>query len=296
MDVRRELKALNVCVIVPTYNNHGTILQVLDRLLPLAQDILVVNDGSTDDTLALLNDYRTTLEEKQLAKGPQRGDETKLHLVSYPDNQGKGHALRCGFRKALELGFDYAVTIDSDAQHYPEDLPAFASALRESLDRGETRILIVGNRKLHQENMPGGNTFANYFSNFWFMLQTWQYLPDTQTGYRLYPLHHLHGLNLITARYEAELEFLVLAAWFGVKLQSTPIRVYYPPQGERVSHFRPFWDFFRITVLNTVICILCVLCGWWMLLWHGIVRIVRKTNKKEFLSDVAGNIVDELLE
>lgn len=257
MNTREELRALKICVIVPTYNNRNTVVQVIERLEPLASDIIVVNDGSTDDTQAILTEYAAL---------------HRLTIVSYTQNQGKGHALRSGFRKAEEMGFDYAITIDSDGQHYPEDLPHFVTRLKECLAQGRRRVLIVGNRKLQQENMPGGNTFANYFSNFWFALQTWQYLPDTQTGYRLYPLHHLHGLNLITARYEAELELMVLAAWCGVRLESTPIRVYYPPREERVTHFRPFWDFFRISVLNTVLCILCVLCGWWMMLWNRLIR------------------------
>ena len=258
MDIRQELRQYKVCVIVPTYNNHLTVLQVVERLLPFAADIIVVNDGSTDDTLTLLRDYQ------------QLQGDTQLHIVTYPENQGKGHALRSGFRQALSLDFDYAITIDSDGQHYPEDLPHFLTRLKECLAQGHERVLVVGNRKLQQENMPGGNTFANYFSNFWFMLQTWQYLPDTQTGYRLYPLHHLHGLKLITARYEAELELMVLAAWHGVRLESTPIRVYYPPREERVTHFRPFWDFVRIFVLNTTLCFLCIVCGWWMMLWHRV--------------------------
>lgn len=255
MDIRQEMQQHKVCVIVPTYNNRNTVLQVVDRLLSLVSDVLVVNDGSTDDTLDLL---------------AQR--QGQIQLVTYPDNQGKGHALRRGFERALELGFDYAITIDSDGQHYPEDLPHFITRLKECLATGHRRVLIVGNRKLHQDNMPGGNTFANYFSNFWFALQTWQYLPDTQTGYRLYPLHHLHGLRLITARYEAELELMVLAAWHGVRLESTPIRVYYPPREERVTHFRPFWDFVRIFILNTTLCLLCLVCGWWMMLWHRLIR------------------------
>jgi len=251
-ETRAKLKQMKVCVIVPTYNNRNTVLQVVERLRPYAADILVVNDGSTDDTAELLATCETS----------------GVTVVSYATNQGKGHALRTGFRKALEMGFDYAITIDSDGQHYPEDLPRFVEKLESCIAQGERDVLIVGNRKLQQENMPGGNTFANYFSNFWFALQTWQYLPDTQTGYRLYPLHRLHGLGLITARYEAELELMVLAAWCGVKLVSTPIRVYYPPRGERVSHFRPFWDFARIFVLNTVLCVLCIVCGWWMMLFN----------------------------
>ena len=110
--------------------------------------------------------------------------------------------------------------------------------------------------------MPGGNTMANRLSNFWFAAQTGIRLPDTQTGFRLYPLRRLSGVHLITARYEAELELLVFAAWAGVELLSVPVRVYYPPQGERVTHFRPFADFMRITLLNTAFWLVALFYGW----------------------------------
>ena len=252
-----------LCIIVPTYNNRNTVVNVIERLLPFAYPVIVVNDGSTDDTESLIN----ALIESQTS--------SLITFVSYKDNRGKGHALRSGFRKAIEMGFDYAVTIDSDGQHYPEDIVKLVTVLEHEMlkvkERQKDRILVVGNRKLQQDNMPGGNTFANYFSNFWFMLQTWQYLPDTQTGYRIYPLHHLHGLDWLTARYEAELVLLVFAAWHGVRLVSSPIRVYYPPQGERVTHFRPVYDFVRITILNTVLCCLC-LYGWPRMLVNKVMR------------------------
>lgn len=260
--VSDEMHQRGICVIVPTYNNHATLLQVLERIRPLCRDIIVVNDGSTDATPQLLEQYCSRLK----AEGQE-----PLEVVSYLPNRGKGHALKSGFRHARSKGYSYAVTIDSDGQHYPEDLPSLLACHRQHPD-----ALIVGNRKLHQENMPGGNTFANYFSNFWFMVQTWQYLPDTQTGYRLYPLRSLHGLGLLTSRYEAELELLVLAAWHGTALRPSPIRVYYPPEGERVTHFRPFWDFFRISVLNTVLCVLCIIYGWWAMIFFRIVHALRK--------------------
>jgi len=84
-------------------------------------------------------------------------------------------------------------------------------------------------------------------------LQTGIPLEDTQSGYRVYPLEKINLKWPITPRYEAELELLVFSAWRGVPVVSVPVRVYYPPEGERVSHFRPFWDFFRITVLNSVL-------------------------------------------
>lgn len=245
-DCKSYFKCKRVCAVIPTYNNAGTLLDVYHRLQPYIEDILIVNDGSTDDTLQKLKESGEAIS-----------------VINYKKNQGKGYALKFGFETALRAGFDYVISIDSDGQHYPEDLPRFAEAMEQNPD-----ALIVGNRKLVQENMPGKNTFANYFSNFWFMVQTWQYLPDTQTGFRLYPLNNLSGLNLLTSRYEAELELLVFSAWKGVSLVSVPIQVYYPPKEERISHFRPVKDFLRISLLNTILCVLCVCYGWWSILWH----------------------------
>jgi len=233
-------------VVVPTYNNAKTLQTVLDRLWVYTQDIMVVNDGSTDETLTILHHY-----------------PHPINIVTYSENRGKGHALVTGFREAMMLGYDYAITIDSDGQHYPEDLPVF---LRKASELNCPTI-IVGSRELEHENKSRGAIFATRLANFWFAFQTWQYLPDTQSGYRLYPLHHLHGLNLITSRYEAELELLVFAAWHGVAIDTVPIRVYYPPKEERVTHFRPGLDFARIFVLNTILFFVSIFFGWWMMGW-----------------------------
>ena len=187
MDIRQEMEARKVCVVVPTYNNGRTVADVVRRIAAITPQIIVVIDGCTDDT------------REQLAQLK----EIPLTLVDYAQNKGKGHALVAGFRKAKEMGYDYAITIDSDGQHFPEDIPQFIEALQQ-----HPGALIIGARNLQEKNMPGGNTFANKFSNFWFTVQTFKRLPDTQTGYRLYPLHKLSGTRLITSRYEAELELL----------------------------------------------------------------------------------------
>ena len=222
-----------LCIIIPTYNNAGTIRQVVDDACRICADVIVVNDGSTDDTSEILSTLPGTTT-----------------VVSYAKNKGKGHALVEGFRKAKELGFTHAVTMDADGQHFADDIHLLVEAMKKDPD-----AIIVGSRNLTEENMPRQNTFANRFSNFWFRLQTGIDLPDTQSGFRLYPLASLRGLRLITSRYEAELELMVFAAWAGVSVLSVPVRVYYPPAEERVSHFRPVYDFFRISVLNTVLCI-----------------------------------------
>jgi hypothetical protein len=110
--------------------------------------------------------------------------------------------------------------------------------------------------------MPRGNIFANKFSNFWFMVQTGKRLPDTQTGFRVYPLHKIGNMRLFTNRYEAELEMLVCSAWRNIPIVSQPINVYYPPINERISHFRGGKDFFRISVLNTILCVFAIIYGY----------------------------------
>lgn len=249
-DVRDLMKQYRVCVVVPTYNNAKTIVEVVRRILLLTDDVIVVIDGCTDDT-------RERLDEAEMT----------VTRVDYPKNRGKGHALREGFQKAMTMGYNYAVTIDSDGQHAPEDIPVLVTALVQ-----HPGSLIIGARDLRQENMPQGNTFANQFSNFWFWVQTGQRLEDTQTGFRLYPLHRLKGLRWLTSRYEAELELMVFAVWGQVPVHSVPVQVYYPPQGERVSHFRPFTDFARISVLNTVLCFLAVVYGWPKMIFSKLLR------------------------
>lgn len=228
-----------ICVIIPTYNNATTIRRVIEDVEKYCSSIIVVNDGSTDDTAAILQSIPSPIE-----------------VVSYPDNRGKGYALVTGFKKAKALGYTHTITIDADGQHFADDIPCFIEGLKHNPEG-----FIVGCRNLTEENMPRQNTFANRFSNFWFRLQTGINLPDTQSGYRLYTLSSLKGLNLITSRYESELELLVYAAWAGVDITSVNVKVYYPPAEERVSHFRPIYDFFRISVLNTVLCLGALLYG-----------------------------------
>lgn len=240
-----------ICAIIPTYNNATTLADVIRRTARYISDIIVVVDGSTDNTRSVLQSL-----------------DVPVVVVDYPQNKGKGHALKAGFEKAKELGFTHALTIDSDGQHYPEDIPALLSVSKQ-----QPLCFVVGSRDMKAQNMPGRNTFANKFSNFWFTVQTGMRLPDTQTGMRIYPLERLHGLALLTSRYEAELELLVFAAWAGEKIVPVQIRVYYPSQEERISHFRPAYDFTRISILNTILCFVALVYGlprrWWRSVLYG---------------------------
>ena len=237
-----------VCVVIPTYNNSGTVASVIASALERCKDVMVVSDGADDATNEAIAAF---------------GDA--IDFVRYTPNRGKGHALRTAFRRASERGFDYAVTMDSDGQHFADDLPLFFDAIENG--NGE---LFIGSRCLDAENMPSGNSFANRFSNFWFRLQTLRSLPDTQTGYRAYPLGRC--VLPLCNRYEAELEMLVRSAWRGVDIVPIPVKVYYAPQGERVTHFRKGRDFARISLLNTVLTFAAVFHGWPSILIHKLGR------------------------
>jgi glycosyltransferase involved in cell wall biosynthesis len=231
-----EVPSHRVCIIIPTYNNVNTVGDVIAGCLSHSQHVIVVNDGSTDATLSIVSQF------------------PEITLVSYATNVGKGWALRQGFEKARALGFDYAVTIDADGQHYTDDLPSLFSVIEKY-----PNSIIVGARNMDQESVPGKSSFGNKFSNFWFKVETGITMQDTQSGYRVYPLQALKDIRFITKKYEFEIEVLVRGAWKGIPVEQTPVRVYYAPKEERISHFRPFQDFSRISVLNTFLVIITFL-------------------------------------
>lgn len=231
-----DFRKRKACVLIPTYNNAGTLADVLDKVLQYTHDVIVVNDGSTDNTSEILKNY------------------TQIYIASYLPNKGKGFALRTGITEAARLGYDYAIAMDSDGQHYASDLHLFLEKIDEV-----PGALIVGARNLHQENVQLKSSFGNRFSNFWFWVNTGITMPDTQSGYRLYPVQKLADKTFFTRKYEFEIEVMVRAAWSGVPVISIPISVYYPKPEDRVSHFRPLKDFTRISILNTVLVLIAIL-------------------------------------
>ena len=225
---------INYAVLIPTYNNDKTLSRVLDGVLSYTPEVIVVNDGSTDSTAQILAHY------------PQ------IEVITFAQNKGKGKALQEGFRVARAKGYQYVLTIDSDGQHFPKDIPAFLTAIAQE----SVPTLLVGNRDMTVEGVPRKSSFGHRFSNFWFHFQTGVRLPDTQSGYRLYPLEQIPK-RYFTGKFEFEIEVLVRSSWRGVPVKPVPIGVLYDP-AERVSHFRPVWDFARISLLNTFLVLIAL--------------------------------------
>lgn len=230
--VNHSIEEINGCVIIPTYNNEKTLLRVITGVMKFipANRIIIVNDGSTDTTSSVLTQI-----------------DHQITILGHEINKGKGFSLRKAFHYAYEKGYKNAITIDSDGQHFPSDLPKMILACHEN-----PNTVLMGSRNMEQEGVPQKSSFGNKFSNFWFKLETWISLPDTQTGYRVYPLEQLGKMRLFTTKFELEIEVIVRLAWKGVKFLAVPIEVKYDAN-ERVSHFRPGPDFFRISVLNSVL-------------------------------------------
>jgi glycosyltransferase involved in cell wall biosynthesis len=248
-----RMEQLKVCVIIPTYNNHKTLKRVLDSVLQYTSNVIVVNDGSTDSTAHILEAY------------------SHLVQIHHSKNKGKGKAIRNAFKKALDLNYKYAITIDSDGQHFASDIPSFIAALET-----DAEVILIGSRNMTQKNVPKKSSFGNKFSNFWFWFETGNKLEDTQSGFRLYPLEKIPA-EYFTNKFEFEIEVIVRSAWKNIPVKNIPVQVLYDPE-ERVSHFRPFKDFTRISLLNTVLVTIAL----FYIKPRGFFRKLKKKGFKKF--------------
>lgn len=253
------MEQLKCCILIPTYNNHKTLKKVIEGVLEFTENIIVINDGATDPTPEILKGF------------------SQLEQIHIPKNKGKGNALKLGFQKALELGYEFAITIDSDGQHFPEDIPIFLEALKKESIKN---VIYIGARNMNQEDVPGSSSFGNKFSNFWFWFETGISLKDTQSGYRLYPLKDIEKLNLYTPKFEFEIEVIVKASWNGTLVKNIPIQISYD-EDERVSHFRKIPDFTRISILNTWF----VLVALFYIKPRDLYRKFRKKGLRRFLKE-----------
>jgi glycosyltransferase involved in cell wall biosynthesis len=256
---RKKFEEYQICVILPTYNNATTLAQVIEAVSGYTDHILVINDGSTDSTVTVLQGW------------------PKIKSISYQQNRGKGWALRKGLAWASEQGYRYAISLDTDGQHFASDLPGFLNQIGSS-----PASIIIGSRNMEQTNIPGKSSFGMKFSNFWFKVETGISCPDTQSGYRSYPVYLINKMRFFTRKYEFEIEVLVRSAWKGVGIDSIPVQVYYAPGNLRVSHFRPFPDFTRISLVNTA---LVLIAFFYIKPRDFILSLFKKNNWKNLIRD-----------
>ena len=210
---------MRVCAIIPAYRAVRTVGAVAAEARRQVETVIVVDDGSEDGT----------------------GDAARAagaEVVVHARNAGKGEALRTGLGHARRLGFDAAVTLDADGQHDPAEIPRVAAG------SADPRALVLGVRDLRAAGAPGANVLSNSISNFFLSLFIGQDLPDTQCGFRRYPVRATLALGMVGWQYEWEAEVLLRAARMGLPLVPVPITVRYPK--DRVTFFVPNRDVRRI--------------------------------------------------
>ncbi len=207
------------CVLLPAYQEERRIGDTVKALLPYGATIVVVDDGSSDNTAA---------EARQAG----------ARVVQHERNMGKGVALQTGFRHVLEGGFACVVTMDGDGQHAPGDLPGFLKVWRESGAR-----VIIGNRMSDPRTMPLVRRLTNRFMSWLLSRRMGQQVPDTQNGYRLYDAAVLPMLlSTVAEGFAAESEVLLDLAAAGERIASAPTRIIY---GDERSKIRPVRDTLR---------------------------------------------------
>jgi glycosyltransferase involved in cell wall biosynthesis len=213
---------MRCAIVIPVYNHEATVAGVVRQSLELGYPVFVVDDGSTDNTYEKIQDIPGAV------------------ILRHSLNRGKGAALLTGFAEAAK-SVDWAVTLDADAQHRPDDIPKLLAAVPEG-----TRPIVVGRREgMHAEHVPWASRFGRKFSNFWVRAAGGPAVSDTQSGMRLYPLPETLNLPVRARRFQFEVEVLVKAGWYGISVQEAPIHVSYAPKNERISHYRGFVDFMR---------------------------------------------------
>ena len=213
-------------LVIPVCNHAATLRAVALNGLAEGFPVLVVDDGSTDGGLDTLADLPVARHR-------------------FPSTRGKGASILAAAKLAKQSGYDAIVTIDADGRYDPSD----ARRLLETAFPSWPAVAI-GARRVEDANAPRSSLFGRDFSNFWVRLECGHALPDSRSGYRLYPVDFLLDGRFLSTGDPFEAEALVRAGWAGLPLLSVPVPVHCPPAAGRVSHSHPFLDKLRLFCLH----------------------------------------------
>ncbi|MBI4353314.1 MAG: glycosyltransferase family 2 protein [Candidatus Omnitrophica bacterium] len=215
------IERAGVCVVVPAFNEEASLEGLVRGVQEKGFDVLVVDDGSSDQTL-------------------RKAEALKAKTLALPANGGKGTALRKAFEWLLRRPYSVVVLMDADGQHDPSEIDRFLCALgRDGVG------VAVGNRMHDPEGMPWIRRLTNRFLSWILSRLTGQNIPDSQCGYRAMKREVLESITLTTARFETESEMLLEAARKGFAIGSVPIRCVYHGGKSRIHPLADTWRFFR---------------------------------------------------
>jgi glycosyltransferase involved in cell wall biosynthesis len=225
--------AFRPCLVLPTYNNAGTLADILQRTLALGLPTYVIDDGSTDGTRQALEPFSHT---------------PGLTVLNHRVNRGKAAAMRTAFAAAHAHARTHALTLDTDGQLSPEQAPDLLAAAARN-----PRALVLGLRSRTIHNYPASNRFGRKLSNLLIRVESGVRVGDSQCGMRVYPLDMLAAIPVRSSRYGYEMEVITRAAWAGVPILEVPVSCKYFPPAQRVSHYRPWLDTSRAVLLHVTL-------------------------------------------
>lgn len=208
-------------MVVPCLNEAKAVGGLVAAVKPLLPNIIVIDDGSSDDTSA-------------------RARESGASVIRHEHPQGKGAALRDGWSEAMRRGFAWAISMDGDGQHAPEDLTKFLVRA----DKGDV-ALVSGNRMADSRGMPFVRRCTNRFMSACLSRVAGADLPDSQCGYRMMRLNSWSRLPVNACCFEIESEILVRFARAGLGIAFVPIRVIYGDERSKIRPVRDTWRWFR---------------------------------------------------
>jgi glycosyltransferase involved in cell wall biosynthesis len=197
--------------VIPCFNEDSAIAALVSELHQYLNLIVVVDDGSTDQTVL-------------------KAKNAGAIVLRHERNQGKGASLQTGLSHLYNSGFEWAVTLDGDGQHAPVDLPALLQCAEQT-----SASLVIGNRMPHAKAMPWLRRRVNHWMSRRLSQHAGRHLPDTQSGFRLIHLPSWASLHLTAQHFEVESEMLMafLAAQYPVEF--VPIRVIASARKSRID-------------------------------------------------------------
>jgi glycosyltransferase involved in cell wall biosynthesis len=215
-------------ILIPAYNAASTINDLIQQLFKLeirSNQIIVVNDGSTDETVKILNSLN-------------------VNVVNLPQNAGKGAALLQGFEYFLKNSeADYLICMDADLQHPVHSIPDF---LKSNVQ------FVIGNREKSIKTMPFHRILSNVITSKILSLLTKQKILDSQCGYRMIHRDVIQKLELNEKGFQLESEMVVHVAKMGVKIDFIDIPTIYNQSSSNISNFKDTLRFIRYVIREIV--------------------------------------------
>lgn len=220
------------CFLIPCYNHGSTVAEVVSSLSVFELPILLVDDGSNQQTKQALSNV---------------AQQTHVHLITLEQNQGKGGAVMAGIRQAQQLGFSHVIQIDADGQHDLQALPKLLAASKQHPNH------LISGQPIYDDSVPKARLYGRYATHIWVWIETLSFtIKDSMCGFRAYPVDltvEVLNNHKIGTRMDFDIEILVRMYWHGVDIDFVETRVIYPEGG--VSHFDALWDNVKISWMHS---------------------------------------------